>query len=37
MDEVLKIALTQPLPVSPPAVAPEAAEAAEVGDDAITH
>jgi ATP-dependent Lon protease len=38
MDEVLKIALTQPLPAAPPpAVEPEAAESADLGDDTITH
>jgi ATP-dependent Lon protease len=36
MDEVLKIALTGPLPVAPP-VEPEPAEPPAIADDTITH
>jgi ATP-dependent Lon protease len=37
MDEVLKIALALPLPAPLPASEPEAAEAAALPDDTITH
>ena len=37
MDEVLKIALTAPLPATPDPVEPEPAEAPAITDDTITH
>jgi len=37
MDEVLKIALTAPLPATPAPVEPEPAGAPAISDDTITH